>query len=134
MKRTLIYRSGATLLAATLTVGANAADYHTYEKAVFSDRTLEIGPYVQVNIDCSSKGRAEIRALSGPSSGSIRVIQKTFATKFVGDFEHCTGRRVPGSFVIYRPNVGFTGSDELRLDVVSPSGSELIETYKITVK
>ena len=58
MRRTLICLSGATLLAATLTAGANAADYHTYEKAVFSDRTLEIGPYVQVNVDCSSKGGA----------------------------------------------------------------------------
>ena len=134
MKQTLISRSGGTLLAVALTAGANAADYHTYDRVVFSSGTLELGPYIQVKPDCSPNGRDEIKVVSGPSSGSIRVIQKTAASKFSGDFERCTGRPLPELFVIYRPHAGFAGSDALQVDVISPAGSELIDTYNITVK
>jgi hypothetical protein len=127
-------RIGVAMIATMLAAGAGAADYHTYQKAVFSEGTLEIGPYVQVDADCRSKGRVEIKALNGPSSGSIRFFQKSAAGKFIGDYAHCTGRPVLSSYVAYKPNRGFTGSDELRLDVVSPAGSELIETYEITVR
>ncbi len=134
MKRTLISRSGATLLAVALTAGANAADYHTYERVVFSGGTLELGRYIHVKTDCRPSGRDEIRVVSGPSSGSIRVIQKTAAAKFSGDFQRCTGRPLPELFVIYMPQAGFAGSDAVQLDVISPAGSELIDTYNITVK
>ena len=40
MNQTLINLSGAALLAVTLATGANAASYHTLEKAMFSGGTL----------------------------------------------------------------------------------------------
>jgi hypothetical protein len=134
MKQTLINLCGAALLAMSLATGANAATYHTLEKAMFSGGTLELNHYAQINVNCSSRGRVEVRILSGPSSGSVKLVQKMGSAKFSGDYEQCSTHLVPGTTVVYRPQTGYTGSDSVQLDVISPTGLEFIDTYNITVK
>jgi hypothetical protein len=124
----------AVALAMTASGGADAADYHTYDRTVFLGGAVELGRYIHVRTGCSPNGRDEIKVAKAPSSGSVRVVQKMAASKFSGDFQSCTGRLLPQLFVIYRPHAGFAGLDTVQVDVISPFGNEAIDTYNITVK
>jgi len=133
MKRTIASGCCVTLLAATVAGGANATS-DTFSKAVVAGGTLQLSHYASVNMDCSSAGRPEVRIVTGPSSGAVRVVQGLGFSHFSNDYAPCSARRVHGATVNHAPEKGFLGSDTVQLDVVFPNGFERIDTYNITVK
>ena len=48
--------------------------------------------------------------------------------------QECNSHKVQGVTVQYLPERGFTGSDEVGLEVISEGGNEVLHTYEITVK
>lgn len=134
MFRGSVSRGGAILLAVTLGCGAEAQTYSNYNKTMPAGRTLLLAHYVGVNGDCSSRGRTEVRVVSGPSSGTIRVAQGPGYSHFTADYQQCSAQKLIGANVTYTPQAGFVGWDSVQLDVIYPGGSERIDRYSITVK
>ena len=48
--------------------------------------------------------------------------------------QECNSHKVQGVTVQYLPERGFTGSDEVGLEVISEGGNQVLHTYEITVK
>jgi hypothetical protein len=46
----------------------------------------------------------------------------------------CNSTKLQGMTVEYLPERGFTGSDEVELDVISQTGYEALVTYNVTIK
>jgi hypothetical protein len=134
MNRERVSRIAASLLALSLAAGADAQTYDSYSKTMPAGGTLLLAHYASVNGDCSSKGRVEVRVVSGPTSGVIRVAQGSGYGHFTGDYQQCSAYKVFGANVTYTPQKSFLGSDSVQLDVIYPSGLERIETFMITVK
>jgi hypothetical protein len=64
-------------------------------------------------------------------------------TKEVSDFPkfqkwnkryECNEKRVPGRQLLYTPEPGFSGTDQLAIDVEFPGGSKTQQKINITVK
>ena len=111
-----------------------AQTYGSYSKTMAAGKTLLLTHYASINGDCSSRGPVEVRVVSGPTSGAIRVTQGSGYSHFTGDYQQCNAYRVFGANVTYAPQKGFVGSDSVQLDVIYPSGFERLETFTITVK
>ncbi|MGA2492128.1 MAG: hypothetical protein ABSF67_04170 [Roseiarcus sp.] len=133
MNRKLIGRSGAIALAMTLASGT-AAQADDYNKVMVAGGTLLLAHLANVNADCTSRGAIDVRVLSGPSSGTIRIVQRADYSHFTGNFEQCNTRKISGESVYYTPQKGFTGSDSVQLDVFFPAGVERTAGFTITVK
>ena len=134
MNRNPFRRCGAILLALTLAAGAHAQTYSNGSKTMVAGGTLLLGHYANVNPDCSSRGPVEVRVISGPTSGAVRVTPGSGYGYFSGDYEHCNANKVFGTNVMYTPQRGFIGSDSVQLDAIFPNGRERIETFTIIVK
>jgi hypothetical protein len=134
MNRKLVCRAGGILLALTFAAGAAAQTYGNYSKTMAAGKTLLLAHYASVNGDCSSRGPVEVRVVSGPSSGVIRVAQGLGYGHFSGDYQQCSAYKVFGANVNYAPQKGFIGSDSVQLDAIYPTGLERIETFTINVK
>ncbi len=112
------------------TVGGEA---ETYNKTVAAGGLLKADFFASVYPDCSTKGKTVIRVASAPAHGVIVTRQSTGFVNFPG-LPQCNERRLAGVSVTYRPARGFTGSDGFSLDVIFPSGKEVMRSYFITVK
>jgi len=95
---------------------------------------LLLSHFAQINLDCSSRGRIEIRVISGPSSGTIRTVHRADYEHFTGDYERCNTVKVAGESVYYTPAKGFTGSDSVEIDIFLTTGVEKTDSFTITVK
>lgn len=135
MVRKLVDRSCAAALVLSLVTAhvAQAADV-TSNKVMVAGGALLLAHFANINADCSSRGAVEVRVLSGPSSGAIRLVQKADYGRFGGDYKQCNTQKVAGESAYYTPQKGFTGSDSVQLDVFFPNGVERTETFEITVK
>jgi hypothetical protein len=122
------------LLALTFAAGAAAQTYSSGSRTMVAGGALLLAHYASINADCSSRGPVEVRIVSGPTSGAIRVAQGPGYSRFTGDYQQCSASKVFGANVTYTPQRGFTGSDSVQLDVIFPSGFERIESFAITVK
>jgi hypothetical protein len=134
MKRKSASRGCAVLLALTLATGAAAQVYGRGNKTMVAGGTLLLAHYASINADCSSRGRTEVRIVSGPTSGVVRVAEGLGYGHFGGDYQQCGNSKGIGANVTYTPQRDFIGTDSIQLDVFYPSGVERIDTFTITVK
>jgi hypothetical protein len=134
MNRKLVAGSGVFVLALTCIAGAGAQTYSNSSKTMVAGGTLLLSHYANVNADCSSRGPVEVRVVSGPTSGAVRVTQGLGYSHFTGDYQQCSASKVSGANATYVPQKGFVGWDSVQLDVIFPNGFERIETFSITVK
>jgi hypothetical protein len=64
--------------------------------------------------ECAGLPVPEVRIAKAPQGGVIII--RFGQTKFGPDAPQCAGRQVPGLAVLYRPNAGFSGPDEVRIE------------------
>jgi hypothetical protein len=74
-----------------------------------------------------------VRISRGPSHGALTMREGLGFTNFA-KMPQCNSQKVQGVTVEYRPERGFTGSDEVELAVITQTGYEFLEIYSLTIK
>ena len=112
---------------------APATTTDRFSKIGVADDTLVIGHFASANPDCTSSGKTFVRISHPPSHGVVNM-RESMGFSYFAKTPECNSRKIQGVTIEYVPNRGFTGSDELELDVIYPSGHEHLNTYSITIK
>ena len=119
--------------ASTDTTTTPATPKHRFSKVVVADNTLTIGHFASANPDCTSSGKTFVRVSRPPSHGGVTMREGLGFTYFE-KMPQCNSTKLQGVTVEYLPERGFTGSDEVELDVISQTGYEVLVTYSVTIK
>jgi hypothetical protein len=121
------------------TVGFPTKVYSNERLSVAADGELRVGFYVGlVRDDCSTTGKATVRASLDPAHGRLDMRQAQDVPRIIGPQgsarARCAGRSQPGTLVTYRPAPGFTGDDAFGIDVIWPSGVSMQRTISVQVR
>jgi hypothetical protein len=86
--------------------------------------------------DCTAYGPIEMRVLTQPTNGSVRVSQTQDYPRYLSGNQryHCNAKRVPGVLVLYTPRSGFIGQDTVVTETFYPTGTSRRNTFNITVR
>jgi hypothetical protein len=107
-----------------------------YNRAVVSGGELSLGPYSNLNPDCSLAGHPRIKVIQAPRQG-------TFTTRMTSSFStyaethsraHCNTRRTPGLDVVYRAQPGASGADQVIFEVIWPNGLLDLGTINVSIR
>jgi hypothetical protein len=96
-----------------------------YEKEAFSGSESRIAAMNFVNADCSGGPLPEVRVVTPPSGGDVRMepIKHTLSRDKKNHRAHCNGKIVDAVAVFYKPKSDFTGADQVVLDVDYKAGA-----------
>ncbi|MCA0424727.1 MAG: hypothetical protein LCH61_15670 [Proteobacteria bacterium] len=127
-KKIIFSTCGILLLTGCNTTGIN--------KTMLAGQTQRLTFYTSLNADCTSNGVTTVRVVSGPSNGSVSMVNGRGHPSYAQSNQryHCNAHSVPGVIANYKPNAGFRGSDSVTLEAFFPSGNTGITTYNITVR
>lgn len=105
-------------------------------RTVAADQKLRLDFLYSVNPDCTSIGFTTVRVLEQPKHGKIEIENETGFTNFPArnPRAECNKRRSDGVAVIYEPEPGYTGTNSISLDAISPSGFLSKRHYAIDVR
>jgi hypothetical protein len=92
-------------------------------------QATRIGVYVNVKPDCTSGPLPEIRLVTPPAHGVVRV--KRGNVKLT-NFKQCLAAQVPALAAFYLPTGSFTGPDEFVLET-STEGQKQVQHFRVTV-
>lgn len=129
---------GIALALIGLCIGPAAAwgNSKTIVKTALSGQEIEVYDGASVNPDCSNAGKANFKAVSGPSHGRISVINaKTFPYFPKSNIRwKCDFVKVDGIKVLYRSVPGFKGKDRVILSIHTYDGRSYNPTIDVTVE
>jgi hypothetical protein len=102
----------------------------------FSGNEIRIAAMQLVNADCTSGPLPSLRIASAPQSGEQRQEEITVPVdRKAGDPRaSCNGKPVNAVGVFYKSKDGFTGKDNVVIDVDFKNGTVRRFNYKITVR
>ena len=105
-------------------------------REVLSDSETRIAAMNWVNADCSSGELPTLRFVTPPQNGTIRTEEKTIPIdRPASDTRSsCNGKSVQALVIFYKPNAGYTGADNVAVDVDFRMGTVRRVNYKITVR
>lgn len=86
--------------------------------------------------DCSSAGKLEVRVLEQPRHGTLSIENGQALTDFPQDDRRaaCNARQSDGTLVFYQPSADYRGTDSITLAVTLPAAGDLKRHYAIDVK
>jgi hypothetical protein len=115
-----------------------AASYKKVElsKTTLSGSESRIAAMNFVNTDCSPGPLPEVRIVSSPSSGELRLepIKYPVSRKDKSNLAHCNGKVVDAVAVFYKSKAQYVGADKVVLDVDFKHGTVNRYTYSIDVR
>ena len=105
------------------------------ERAVTSGLEHEMGLWVSLNPDCSSRGDVAIRIITPPGHGTMTVGKGSGFPSYPEDNvrRFCNIRTTPGTVVKYRSEAGFSGRDSAIAKVLWPDGTLVSVEFRIAV-
>ena len=108
----------------------------SYEKTALSGQEIYVFMDATLNPDCSSMGKNEIRAVSGPSHGNFRLVSGTIYPNYSKANERykCNARKVQGTRGLYRSKPGFKGHDQVTLSIHTVTGNAHTVVVSINVE
>ena len=108
----------------------------TYNREVFSDSETRIAAMNWVNSDCSSGALPTLRFVTSPKNGTTRTEETTIPIDRPASDARasCNGKPVRALAIFYKPNAGYTGADNVVVDVDFHMGGVRRLIYKITVR
>ncbi|QPC91861.1 hypothetical protein [Mesorhizobium sp. INR15] len=110
-----------------ITAGAMAASNRptTYEKTALSGQEIYIFLDTNLNPDCTSAGMDDVKAISGPNHGSIRIVDgKVYPNYPKGsDRYKCNSQSDDGIQAFYKSAPGFKGQDQVSLSIHTFTGN-----------
>lgn len=113
--------AGAAALAASAQAGDRSAEQVTRTGA--ANRPVVIREHAGWDRDCAAIAPPALTLDTPPRHGFVcaRAEDITIKSMVVGTEAHCIGRLVRGVRLIYRPDAGFSGADDLRYAALYPS-------------
>ena len=93
--------------------GGTARSTQPLEKGTVSGREGQITFWVSLNPDCTSQGYPDVRVLTPPSHGTLRVARGETYPQYSKDNvrQVCDTQKVPATLIYYQSTLGFTGID-----------------------
>jgi hypothetical protein len=106
------------------------------EKQAFSGSESQIAAMNIVKADCSPGPLPEVRVVTPPSSGDVRLepIKYAVSREKSNPRAHCNGKTVDAVAVFYKSKSDFTGADKLVLDVDFRAGTVKRYFYAINIR
>jgi len=106
------------------------------KRSLFSGNESKIAAMNYVNRDCSSGPRPEVRIVTPPSNGTMRLepIAHVLDRKKENSRSHCNDKTVDAVGVFYKSKPNYTGADKITLDVDFRHGRVNRYTYAIEVR
>lgn len=127
----LLARSLTFLVAGTLLAGpALAQTTVTRSETAASGKSVRLAIVPNLKKDCSTGPMPEIRVSGAPKNGSL--ITKVGKIKTPAKYR-CPSKEAAVQAVFYQSKDGFTGSDEVTVDVKDSDGNVQTQNIKITV-
>ena len=93
-------------------------------RSIPPETTRLINFTIAVNADCVAVGLPEVRIVTRPENGTVRVIHLTDFARLsqIGGPPSCTDKKVAGIALIYTPKKYYEGDDLVEFDVATPAG------------
>lgn len=106
------------------------------KRAGFAGNEMRLAVFNNLNTDCSSAARPDVRIVTPPANGSVRVEALFVAVdRPAGDPRaHCVGKRADSVGVFYKAKNGFVGDDQIVLDIDFKTGTVRHFVYAIEVR
>jgi hypothetical protein len=106
------------------------------EKEAFSGSESRIAAMNFVNADCSPGPLPEVRIVTPPSSGDVRMepIKLAVSRDKSNARAHCNGKIVDAVAVFYKSKSDFAGADKVVLDVDFKAGTVKRYIYAINIR
>lgn len=106
------------------------------DRSAFSGSDSRIAAMNYVNADCSSGPLPEVRVVTAPSGGDLRMEPIKYAVNRnkTNARAHCNGQIVDAVAVFYKSRSDFTGKDKIVLDVDFKAGSIKRFIYAIDIR
>lgn len=124
-------RSIAALAAGLLAAApALAQTTVTRSETAATGKTVRLAIVPNLKKDCSAGPMPEIRVSGAPKNGSL--ITKAGKIKTPASYR-CPGKEASVQAVFYQSKAGFTGTDEVTVDVKDADGNVQTQNIKITV-
>lgn len=107
-----------------------------YEKQMFSGSESRIAAMNFVNADCSGGPLPEVRVVTAPESGDVRMepIKHILNRDKKNPRAHCNGTTVDAVGVFYKSKSGFAGEDKVILDVDFKAGTIKRYIFAINIR
>jgi hypothetical protein len=105
----------AAFLLAGLTFLAAPAAAETLDRTVKANAPSAIGGFFGYEVDtCYQSVIPDVKVKQAPANGTFQIVPYEHTVR---EGSRCAGRKVRGLAYVYTPKKGFTGSDEVVLDV-----------------
>jgi hypothetical protein len=106
------------------------------KKDVFSGSEFRVAAMNYVNADCSSGPIPDVRIVAQPGNGELRTEQIRYIVDRGKDDSrnHCNGKEVDALGLFYKSRDGFTGQDQIAVDVDYRNGRVQRFLYVIAVR
>jgi hypothetical protein len=103
---------------------------------VFTGNEVRIAHMNTVNADCSSGPIPDVRVITKPANGDIRIEPQHTVIDRRGEDRrvHCNGKEVDGLGLFYKSHDGFVGQDKITVDVDYKTGTVKRFVYSIVVR
>ena len=107
-----------------------------YEKELFSGSESRIAAMNFVNSDCSTGPLPEVRVVTPPGSGDVRMepIKHALNRKKSDHRAHCNGKTVDAVAVFYKSKSDFAGADQVILDFDFKHGTVKRYIFAINIR
>ncbi|MFE1602265.1 4-aminobutyrate aminotransferase [Methylobacterium sp. ID0610] len=115
---------------AVLAGPALAQSAKTLERSVASGKQIRLLAVPNLKKDCSLGPQPELKVTTPPKNGSL--IQRAGRMKTPATYR-CPNVEATIQAVFYESKAGFTGTDEVTVEVKSPDGSTAVRTIKLKV-
>ncbi|TPL86181.1 hypothetical protein FJ948_24425 [Mesorhizobium sp. B2-3-12] len=128
--------TGLVLLGLAVSPAAASNRTFTYQKTALSGRDVYFFGGASLNVDCSSEGRDDVRVVSGPSHGNVKLVHDKVFTHYnkSNDRAKCNLRKVNGIKALYRSSPSFKGWDQVTISVHTYDGNAFKYVTNIKVE
>ncbi len=92
--------------------------------------------FLSISPDCASNGYPQMRIVTPPAHGELRATPGEGYSNFPKDNVRfaCNAKKIPVTYIYYRPQPGFAGTDTATIEILFPLGRLNTVDYAITVR
>jgi hypothetical protein len=108
---------------------------HNVSKSMAAGDTISVAGGALINADCSVRKQPILKIIQAPAHGTAQQSSHSEFGRFAPTNPNyaCNKVKIPGTYIMYTPNDGFTGTDFIIVDTFL-DGVEIDERVSITVK
>lgn len=105
------------------------------EKFVLAGRTIQLGYYYSMQVDCTPNPIPDIVVVKQPALGRLRIDKTALHPAYAADNVRsvCNGKRTPTRRINYTASPGGKGEDEVVIEIYWNSGRKDVVTFLVHV-